>query len=169
MENQLRAQTDKTWLLIIATISVVVVAVVALLMFNSQHIDSYDSRIYMLPKLNAFLNSSVSVLLMAGFYFIRVKKNIKWHRASMLSAFIFSVLFLVSYITYHSNAPETKFGGVGLIKSIYLFVLLTHIILASIIVPLALITLYRIWKNQTEKHKKIARWTFPIWLYVSIT
>ena len=87
----------------------------------------------------------------------------------MLSAFIFSAVFLLSYVTYHSSAPETKFGGAGLIKGIYLFLLLTHIVLASIIVPLALLTLYRIWKNQVEKHKKIARWTFPIWLYVSIT
>lgn len=169
MEKQLSRQNDKTWLSIIAAISIVVVAVVALLMFNSRQVDSFDSRIYMLPRLNAFLNTSVSILLVAGFYFIRVKKNIKFHRACMLSAFIFSIFFLLSYITYHSNAPETKFGGEGLIKGVYLFILLTHIVLASIIVPLALITLYRIWKNQTEKHRKIARWTFPIWLYVSIT
>jgi putative membrane protein len=162
-------QNDKAWLTIIGAISIVVIALVALLLFNSQHINSYDSRIYMLPKLNAFLNSSVSILLVAGYYFIRVKKNIKLHRACMLSAFIFSAVFLLSYVTYHSSAPETKFGGAGLIKGIYLFLLLTHIVLASIIVPLALLTLYRIWKNQVEKHKKIARWTFPIWLYVSIT
>ena len=170
MEKE-KAPNDSTWLFVIALISVAVVALVAFLLFSNREVsEGFDSRIYVLPKLNAFINSTVSVLLIAGFYFIRIQKNIKAHRAFMLSAFIFSVLFLVSYVIYHSlPQPETKFGGEGFIRYIYFFILLTHILLASIIVPLALVTLYRIWKNQVEKHKRIARWTFPIWLYVSVT
>ncbi|RYD82779.1 MAG: DUF420 domain-containing protein [Sphingobacteriales bacterium] len=164
-------QSDKNWLVAIGIISVVVVALVAFLLFRTRTMSAdFDSRIYVFPKLNAIINSAVTVLLLSGFYFIRVKKNMKIHRACMLSAFIFSIFFLVSYVIYHSlPQPETKFGGEGSIRYIYFFILLTHILLATIIVPLALVTLYRIWKNQVEKHKRIARWTFPIWLYVSVT
>ena len=91
------------------------------------------------------------------------------HRLCMLSAFVFSSTFLVSYIIYHYCAPETHFGGEGIIRLIYFFLLITHILLAISIVPLTLLTLYRIWKKDIVRHKKIAKWTFPIWLYVSIT
>jgi len=168
--------------ILIATISIVVVLVVALLLYKSQSNTNFDPRIYMLPKLNAFLNSSVTILLVMGLIFIK-KRKINYHKASMLTAFIFSTLFLVSYILYHYNSVHTLFGdadGNGIlsevekakiagIKSIYYIILLTHIALATIIVPLALFTLYRSFSGQFQKHKRIARITLPIWLYVSST
>jgi len=173
---------ERRWLGGIASLSIVIVAAVAFLIYKAQGVTAYNPQIYTLPKLNAFLNSSVFVLLSAGFYYIR-KQNIRLHRACMLAAFIFSSLFLVSYVTYHYNAPETRFGDLnhdgilsdveksmaGAIRYIYYFLLATHIFLATIIVPLALVTLFRIFNIQVEKHKKIARITLPIWLYVSLT
>ena len=173
---------ERKWLWGIGILSFVIVAAVAFLIYNAQSVVNYNHSIYILPKLNAFLNSAVFVLLLAGFYFIR-NQNIRYHRACMLAAFIFSSLFLVSYVTYHYSAPETRFGDLngdhilseaekaaaGSVRYIYYFLLATHIILATIIVPLALVTLFRIFNIQVEKHKKIARITLPIWLYVSLT
>ncbi|MFI5135616.1 MAG: DUF420 domain-containing protein, partial [Chitinophagales bacterium] len=84
-------------------------------------------------------------------------------------AFILSAIFLISYVVYHSLAPETHFGGEGIIRPIYFFILITHIILAAVIVPLVLITLTRALRKRYDRHKKIARWTFPLWLYVAVT
>jgi putative membrane protein len=173
---------EKRWMFLIAFLSFFVVAAVGFLIYNAQNITTYNPEIYTLPKLNAFINASVTVLLLAGFYFIR-NNNITAHRASMLAAFIFSCLFLVSYITYHYNAPHTLFGdanadgilsvqeksAAGSLRSVYFIILLTHIVLAAGIIPLALLTLFRAWTNQFISHKKIARWTLPLWLYVSIT
>lgn len=173
---------ENRWLWIIGLLSFVVVGAVGFLIYNAQDISSYNPRIYTLPKLNAFINSSVTVLLISGFYFI-LKKNIIAHKACMLSAFVFSSLFLISYITYHYNAPHTLFGDLnhdgvlsnaelaeaGSLRLIYFLILVTHIFLAAIIIPLALLSLLRAWKSQFIRHKKIARWTLPLWLYVSIT
>jgi putative membrane protein len=160
---------ERTWYFIIAGISLFVVLAVAFLIYRSQNLTVARPGIYILPKLNAFLNGSVAVLLTVGYIFIR-NKNRKAHRFCMITAFIFSSSFLVSYILYHFNATETKFGSADhLERIIYFTILITHITLASIIVPLTLLTLYRIWNNQIDKHRKIARWTLPIWLYVSIT
>lgn len=159
---------ERTWLIGISIISVVVVSIVALLLWLAQTAGETNPAIYTLPKLNALINTTVAVLLTTGFYFIR-KKNIEAHRTCMYASFILSVLFLVSYITYHYNAPHTSFGGEGAVRYIYFFILLTHILLATAIVPLALVTLFRILNLQPQKHKKIARITLPIWIYVSIT
>lgn len=160
--------TDRRWLTAIGVVSVVVVAAVAFLIYHSQGVTTVNTKIYFLPKLNAVLNSTVSILLIAGYFFIK-NRNVKMHRLCMLSSFIFSSTFLVSYIIYHYSAQETLFGGVGAIRYVYFTLLISHITLATAIVPLTLITLYRIWKKDIEKHKKIAKWTFPIWLYVSVT
>ena len=173
---------DKRWLAFIVLLSVAVVGVVALLIFNAQHLTKAHPGIYTLPRLNAFLNGSVAVLLTAGYFFIR-NKNMPAHRFCMLTAFVFSVLFLVSYVTYHANAPETRFGDLnhdqilseaeklqaGGLRYFYYILLSTHIILATVIVPIALLTVFRIWKADVFRHRKIARWTLPIWLYVSIS
>lgn len=180
--QSVEAINERKWLGGIGALSVVIVAAVAFLIYNAQSVSVYNPKIYTLPKLNAFLNSSVFVLLLAGFYFIK-NGNIRFHRACMLAAFIFSSVFLVSYVIYHYSAPETRYGDInhdgilqdaekaaaGSIRYIYYILLASHIILATIIVPLALVTLFRIFNLQTEKHKKIARITLPIWLYVSIT
>ena len=121
-----------------------------------------------LPHLNALLNSTSAVLLLAGFRFIR-RGEISAHRNCQVSALITSVLFLVSYLTYHYYHGATKFPGQGIVRPLYFIILLTHTILAVVIVPLIMITFYRAVKGDFIRHRRIARWTLPLWLYVSVT
>ena len=121
-----------------------------------------------LPMLNAIFNSFTFLFLLTALIMIK-KKNIKLHRRFIIAAFVTTFLFCISYLTYHSLAESTSYGGDGPMKYIYYFILITHIILAALIVPLALITLGRGLNMQVEKHRKIARWTMPLWLYVSLT
>lgn len=121
-----------------------------------------------LPTINAILNGISALFLMAGFLFIK-QKRVTTHKTCMLVAFTTSILFLISYLTYHYQVGSVRFTGQGWIRSVYFVILISHTTLAAVIVPLALITLYRAWKEQFVKHRKIARWTLPIWLYVSVT
>ena len=121
-----------------------------------------------LPAVNATLNGIATILLIAAYLQIR-KRKIENHRRLMIFAFCVSVLFLVSYLFYHANAGMVRFTKPGLVRTAYLWILGTHTILAAIVPFLAVITLFRGLKRQDAKHRKIARWTFPIWLYVSIT
>jgi len=120
------------------------------------------------PALNASLNATSAVLLSFGFYFIR-RKQVNGHKACMISAFIVSAIFLVFYVVYHLQHGRTHFTGQGWIRPVYFTILLTHTILAIVMVPMILMTLWRALRGQFEKHKRIARWTWPIWLYVSVT
>jgi len=126
----------------------------------------FDPKI--MPKFHAIINFCVSILLLFSLYFIK-NKNIKLHQYCNVGAISLSALFLVSYVIYHTVSESTKFGGEGFIKYIYYFILLTHIILAAIILPIILFTFMRAFMGQFDRHKKIARWTMPLWLYVSIT
>ncbi|MFK7900211.1 MAG: DUF420 domain-containing protein [Cyclobacteriaceae bacterium] len=155
--------------LIIGIVSVVLVAVVAALygMTPSGSVDKQS--ILFLPKLHAFLNSATAVCLLVGGYFIRVKKDQLKHRNSMMLAFVLSSLFLISYVIYHYLAPSTSYGGQGTLRTIYYFVLITHILLSIIIVPLVLFSFYFALTKQFERHKKIVKWTMPLWLYVAIS
>jgi len=121
-----------------------------------------------LPTLNAILNSISAVLLVTGYRFIR-QKQINRHRACMIAAFITSSLFLLSYLIYHYNVGSVKFQGQGIVRPIYFAILLTHTVLAAVIVPMIFITFARALRGQFDKHRAIARWTFPLWLYVSVT
>jgi putative membrane protein len=121
-----------------------------------------------LPTLNAILNSISAVLLATGFFFIR-RKNIKAHRACMIAAFATSTLFLISYLIYHYNHGATGFSGEGIVRPVYFTILITHTILAAAIVPMVFITFSRALREKFDKHRKIARWTLPLWLYVSVT
>ncbi|MDY0407698.1 DUF420 domain-containing protein [Virgibacillus soli] len=121
-----------------------------------------------LPLLNAIFNGIAFILLVAALVMIK-KGNVKAHRNYILAAFGATFLFLISYLTYHSMAGATSFGGDSVLKYIYYFVLVTHIFLAAALLPLSLFTLTRGLNMQVEKHRKIARWTMPIWLYVSAT
>ena len=121
-----------------------------------------------LPALNALLNATASVFLLIGFYFIR-RKQWKAHRAMMWTAFGFSALFLMSYLVYHYNEPTTPYEGDGVLRIVYYAILASHVILAAIVPPLALLTLWRGTKKRFVKHRNIARYTFPIWMYVSVT
>jgi putative membrane protein len=121
-----------------------------------------------LPTLNATLNAISAALLSVGYMFIRRKERQR-HKVCMLAAFAMSVLFLISYVTYHAQVGSKPFPGQGASRAIYFTVLIPHVILAATIVPLALITLSRGLSNRIDPHRRIARWTLPIWLYVSIT
>jgi putative membrane protein len=121
-----------------------------------------------LPAVDATLNATSAVLLACGFFFIR-RKNIPAHRACMLSALATSVLFLACYLTYHYFHGVTRFPGHGFVRSFYLALLGSHTILAIVIVPLVLTTLYRAWRERFGLHRRIARWTLPLWLYVSVS
>jgi uncharacterized membrane protein YozB (DUF420 family) len=121
-----------------------------------------------LPALNAILNATAAVLLVWGYTLIR-RRRIEMHRRVMLTAFAVSVAFLISYLTYHFQVGSVRFQKTGTIRTVYLTILLTHTVLAAAVPFLAILTLRRAWIGSYAKHKAIARWTLPIWLYVSIT
>ena len=118
--------------------------------------------------LNASLNGLSAILLTAGFYFI-VNGKIRQHRACMLTAFGVSTAFLISYVIYHVRVGNVRFLGEGWIRPVYFTLLISHVFLAIVILPLAIITLSRALKEKFPAHKRIARWTLPLWLYVSVT
>jgi putative membrane protein len=131
--------------------------------------DAKNMTLQDLPALNASLNATAALFMSAGYLFIRARR-IPAHRACMLGAVIVSAAFLVSYVTYHVQKPEpTRFGGTGAIRTVYFAMLVSHIILAMAVVPLVLRTVYLALRGQVEKHRAWARWTFPIWYYVSVT
>lgn len=121
-----------------------------------------------LPTVNASLNGLSATFLLAGFAMIR-QRRISAHRACMLTAFACSILFLVSYLFYHSQVGSVRFQGTGMLRTFYLAVLLTHSLLAAAVPFLAAITLLRALRGRFDKHATLARWTLPIWLYVSVT
>lgn len=175
--------TDKLIFRFIAAVSVFVFLVVLVL---NRHLIPAPSTmpgfVRYLPKLNAIINGTCSVLLLTSLYFIK-RKNIKVHKRINILTFCLSSLFLVSYILFHYLMPETRYGDIngdgvlsdsekaatGSVRYVYYVILTSHIILAAGVLPLILLSFYRGLKMQVEKHKKLVRWTFPIWLYVTIT
>jgi uncharacterized membrane protein YozB (DUF420 family) len=121
-----------------------------------------------LPAVNATLNAISGILLICGWLLIK-RGDRRRHRAAMLAAFTASALFLISYVVYHLNVGSVPFQGRGPVRVIYFAILITHIILAAAILPLALITLSRALAQRFDRHRQIARWTLPVWLYVSVT
>jgi len=121
-----------------------------------------------LPALNATLNGTCALLLTIGYVLIR-RGRVQQHRRVMIAAFVTSTLFLISYLIYHANIGSKPFPGTGAIRTVYLTILVSHILLAMLIVPMALITLSRGLRERFDRHVAIARWTLPIWLYVSVT
>ncbi len=121
-----------------------------------------------LPSVNAALNASASLFLVLGYILIRQGKR-NAHRAAMLSALACSALFLTSYLYYHYHAGSTRFPGTGTVRTVYLTILLTHTVLAAAVPFLAGVTVYRAFRGRFAEHRAIARWTLPIWLYVSVT
>ena len=121
-----------------------------------------------LPHLNAFLNASSFVLLSSGYFFIR-RKNVHAHRNCQIAALTASVLFLISYVVYHSHHGVTRFAGQGIVRPVYFTILTSHTVLAVVIVPFVIVTVRRAKRGEFTRHKRIARWTLPLWLYVSIT
>jgi uncharacterized membrane protein YozB (DUF420 family) len=121
-----------------------------------------------LPAVNATLNAIAAVLLLCGYVMIR-RGRMQVHRRFMLSAFATSALFLVCYVIYHANVGSKRFPGSGAPRAIYFAILISHVVLAAAILPLALVTLNHALRARFDRHVPIARWTFPIWLYVSVT
>jgi putative membrane protein len=160
--------SEQRALALIAVVSAAVVGIVGWLLLGPRAAVGDASRVAALPALNAFLNGTSAVLLTAGYAFIR-RRNVAAHRACMVTALGVSTLFLVSYLVYHARVGSVPFTGQGWARPAYFALLLSHIVLAAIIVPLALVTLYRAWSERFDRHRRIARWTLPIWLYVSIT
>jgi putative membrane protein len=164
-----RAINDRSFFWIVLGISLAVPAVVTLLKVLP---DAYRPNALFaryLPGLNAVLNSLVALCLAAGYYFIRVKRNKNVHQLFMFSAFLLSALFLISYVVYHTVIPSTPYGGDGFMMYAYYLILSTHIVLAAVILPLVLYTIYFSTTGNYDKHRRIARITWPLWMYVAVT
>lgn len=163
---------DKLIFRIIAGVSIVVFAVVLILQSNVFILfpdkDAIPAWVLFLPRLNAIINGTCGLLLLVSFYFIR-QGNIEMHKKLNITAFLLSSLFLVSYIIFHSTGIKTTYGGVGNIRYVYYFILITHIILAAVVLPLVLLSFHRGLQMQVERHRKLVRWSFPIWLYVTLS
>jgi len=155
----------KNW---IVAISVIIPLAVAVLLFMPAKIDVGSDWVYFLPHLNAVINSASTLALVLGLVFIK-KKNIAFHKASMSVAFVLGAIFLVSYVMYHASAESTSFGGEGSIRTIYYTLLLTHIAFAAVALFPILFAYYYGHTDQREKHKKLVKFAYPIWLYVTIT
>ncbi len=150
----------------VLSIAIPIVVAVLMLMPKIDIQSGFDIKI--LPHVNAILNTATSVCLILGFLFIK-SKNEKAHRIMMVSAFALSLLFLLSYVLYHATAASTPYGGEGWLRSLYFFILITHILLAIVVVPLVLFALYLAFTRQITKHKRLVKWAYPIWLYVAVT
>lgn len=141
---------------------------VVLILFCLPKAETIPAFVPFLPKLNAVLNGSTFLCLIVSKYYIR-KKKVSIHKTLNILAFSFSTIFLLSYVSFHSFGIETKFPTDNSLRPIYIFILLTHILCAAIVLPLVLISLYRGLAGQYEKHRKITKWSYPIWLYVTAT
>jgi uncharacterized membrane protein YozB (DUF420 family) len=125
-------------------------------------------KLHDLPALNAILNSTSAVLIVIGYFLIRARR-VEAHRKTMLAAFTTSTLFLISYLVYHAQVGSVRFQGTGAIRTVYFTILLTHTVLAAVVAPMVIVTLFRGLKGRFEKHRRLARITLPVWLYVSAT
>jgi putative membrane protein len=160
-------KNDKQARLLIIVFSFVVFAAVVLLSRFKLQVD-LGFNVHIFATINAVINSVIALLLVAALIAVK-NKNYLLHKRLMLLALVLSVVFLVSYIAHHLLAGETKFGGTGTIKIVYLIILFTHIFLAAIILPFILFTAYRSLIGEYEKHKNLARYTWPLWFYVAVT
>lgn len=159
---------DRVALPLIGLVSSLVVLAVGVLLLGGGAPPAGAGEISPLPALNAFLNGTCAVLLTVGYLLIR-RKRVTAHKACMLTAFGVSTLFLISYVVYHAQAGSRPFGGQGWIRWVYFPLLISHVVLAAVIVPFALTTIYRGLSGQLPRHVRLARWTLPVWLYVSVT
>ncbi|MEJ8817217.1 DUF420 domain-containing protein [Lacibacter sp. H407] len=160
-------KNDKLAYILIFTVSIIVFVAVAFLSRIEVKVNlGFDKHIF--ARLNALINTFVALLLLGALYAAKDKRY-RTHKKLMLWAIGFSVLFLVSYICHHLFTGETAYGGSGLVKIVYYFILITHIVLAGLILPFILFTAYRGLTAEFHKHKKLARITWPLWFYVAVT
>ena len=177
-----RDKSGKNYYIMIILLSIAIPIIVSLLMFNPEKLDTSSGWVWVLPHVNVIINSITSFVLISGFIFIK-KGFIDHHKKTMISAFILGVLFMVSYLIYHSTTDSTIFGdmnhngvldpeeaiSLGNTRTIYLILLLSHILCAIAVVPLVLMAFFYALRNKFTQHKKTVRFTLPFWLYVSIT
>lgn len=161
-------KSDKIAVPVIVALSVLVPVIVLVLMYLPERYNIFGAQTGSFPFFHAVINGCTAILLMIGYFFMSIKEY-KLHRNTMISAFFLSVVFLVSYVISKISNDPVPYGGEGAIRYLYFFILITHIVLSAIIVPLVLFTMYRGLTGEYAKHAKVARWTFPIWLYVAIT
>lgn len=151
------------------TLAYVVSVVVLLLVGLMRRVKiQTDIDFSFLPPVHASLNALTAVILVVAFIHIK-NGRVEQHRKAIYAAMVTSALFLFSYVLYHFTTPETRFGGEGIIRYVYFFILITHIILAALTLPFILLTFNRAYTDQFDRHKKMARWVFPLWLYVAVT
>ncbi|MFN4768774.1 MAG: DUF420 domain-containing protein [Candidatus Kapaibacterium sp.] len=154
---------------VIYALTIVVVALVAFMIWFPGVLSLGSLDVSYAPKFHAFINGTTAVLLTVGYTLAR-RKSYNAHRMVMLAALGLSVVFLLSYVVYHSQQTEpVHFGGQGPVRVLYYGILISHIVLAAVILPLALFTIARSWRGEFAKHRKLARVTFPLWLYVAVT
>ena len=153
---------------LIVAVSAAAVCFLLWLLYLHHPLDASAAHFRFLPAVNAVLNGLCTIALLVGFYFVRLRK-IPAHRASMITAFVFSSLFLVSYITNHALHGETHFPGSGTVRTVYLSILASHVLLSVVALPMVLTTFFFSLSGRIRQHRKIARFTLPIWLYVSFT
>lgn len=182
METIIAPGQEKKYLRIITIVSVAVPIVVAALLFSPLKLALPIDFVYTLPHINGVINSLTAVFLIVGVILIK-RKNIRLHRAFMTSAFVLGSLFLISYVAYHASAESTLYGDInhdgivseieqanlGGMRSVYLVLLLSHIALSIIVLPFVLLAMYYGLTGQFVRHTKITKWSFPIWLYVSVS
>lgn len=162
-------KSDKVWIPVIVSLSVVIpLAVLALMLMPSEWRIETGIGPRVLPLFHAVLNGTTALLLLLGVNFIR-NKRIHLHRSAMVTAFLLSAVFLVSYVISKLSHDPVPYGGEGIGRYLYFFILITHILLSVAVLPLALLSIYRAFTDQISRHKKLVRWTFPIWLYVAVT
>ena len=159
---------DKIAVPVIIALSIAVPVIVLVLMLLPERFNIFGTDAITFPLFHGILNFLTAVLLIVGYSFMNAQKYIL-HRNTMIAAFGLSVIFLISYVLSKISNEPVPYGGEGVLRYVYFFILITHIILSGIIVPLVLFTMYRGLSGQYKKHSKIAKWTFPIWLYVAIT
>lgn len=155
----------KPAIIIISTILILAIAVLSG-MPGYEDFDAFDITI--LPLANAILNSFTFIFLICALIAI-LKRKVTIHRRFIYAAFVTTFIFLISYVTFHFLSPSTSYGGEGILKYIYYFILITHIVLAAVIVPFVLTAVARAWNEEHDRHRKIGRITMPLWLYVSLT
>lgn len=167
-DNFAYLSSDKPIFKWITLISILVPIVVAVLLFMPSKVDLAGDWVYFLPHLNAVINSAASIALVMGLVFIK-KRKVQLHQSAMTTAFVLGAIFLVSYVIYHASAESTSFGGEGYIKTIYYFLLISHIILAAVALFPILLAYYFGYTRKIAKHKATVKYAYPIWLYVTVS
>ena len=168
MSSASAAPSDRSFFIFNAAISVAALSLLSWLLLFHGGMQGADVNLRFLPGVNACLNATAASLLVAGWVAIK-KKRADLHRYFMVAAFASSACFLVGYLAYHSVHGDTKFGGTGTVRTVYLLLLASHVLLSIVIVPLCLSAFWFAWKKEFTRHTKVTRWLHPIWLYVSVT